>query len=116
MKPDKKDIQYSKRVLSDIRALLWVITIGGLALAVYVIWSGYSYGIEWISLMVSSAWACESVIVSFYMSKSKAEHLTNGTDYLRLQADIEHEKNIMMGTYDNIESNAETTDCGMPQI
>ena len=111
---NKEYVQYSKRVLSDIRALLWVITIGGLALAVYVIWSGYSYGIEWISLMVSSAWACESVIVSFYMSKSRAEHLNNGTDYLRLQADIEHEKNLMMGAYNNAASDDD--DCGMPQF
>ncbi len=34
---DGKQQDFSKRLISDIRLLLWVVTIGGLALAAYCI-------------------------------------------------------------------------------
>ena len=38
---DKPKLEYSKRVVRDIRVLLWVVTVGGLLLAAYCIYSGY---------------------------------------------------------------------------
>ncbi len=35
-----KKPEYSKRLVSDIRALLWVVTVGGLLLAAYCIHEG----------------------------------------------------------------------------
>ena len=37
-----KKPEYSKRLVSDIRALLWVVTVGGLLLAAYCIHEGYT--------------------------------------------------------------------------
>ena len=116
MKPDndKPYVQYSKRLIADIRTLLWIITITCIGLAYYVVYTGYQGAIEWIALICSSSWAAHGVVCSIYLHKSKVEHTEGGTDYLRLQADIEHEKNLMAGAYGNDEQ--ETTDCGMPQI
>lgn len=38
----KRKPDYSKRLVSDIRALLWVVTVGGLLLAAYCIHKGYT--------------------------------------------------------------------------
>ena len=38
----RKKPDYSKRLVSDIRALLWVVTVGGLLLAAYCIYKGYT--------------------------------------------------------------------------
>lgn len=37
-----KKPEYSKRLVSDIRSLLWVVTVGGLLLAAYCIHKGYT--------------------------------------------------------------------------
>ena len=39
-KPQKMD--FSKRLIADIRVLLWVVTVGGLFLAFYCIRTGYT--------------------------------------------------------------------------
>lgn len=114
----KPYVQYSKRLITDIRTLLWIITISCIALAYYVVYTGYQGAIEWIALICSSSWAAHGVVCSVYLQKSKMEHSEGGTDYLRMQADIDHEVNIMNGTYnlnnDSVEE--DTTDCGMPRI
>lgn len=107
-------MQYSKKLIRDIRTLLWIITITCIGLAYYVVYVGYQGAIEWIALICSSSWAAHGVVCSIYLQKSKKEHSEGGTDYLRLQADIEHEKNLMMGAYNNATSDDE--DCGMPQF
>lgn len=38
----EKKPEYSKRLVSDIRSLLWVVTVGGLLLAAYCIHKGYT--------------------------------------------------------------------------
>jgi len=37
-----KQQEFSKRLISDIRLLLWVVTLGGLVLAAYCIRKGYT--------------------------------------------------------------------------
>ena len=43
---------FSKRLVADIRLLLWVVTLGGLALAAYCICRGYTGSLPWLSAMV----------------------------------------------------------------
>ena len=47
-----KRTDYSKKMISDIRALLWVVTVGGLLLAAYCIRTGYTGALPWLSAMV----------------------------------------------------------------
>ena len=37
----EKKIDYSKKLITDIRSLLWAVTIGGIILAFYCIYKGY---------------------------------------------------------------------------
>ena len=49
-------MEFSKRLISDIRALLWAVTLGGLALAAYCIREGYIGSLPWLSAMVGLPW------------------------------------------------------------
>ena len=45
-------MEFSKRLISDIRALLWVVTVGGLVLAAYCVRVGYMGALPWLTAMV----------------------------------------------------------------
>ena len=75
-KPD-----FSKRLVMDIRALLWVVTLGGLALAAYCIRVGYTGSLPWISAMVGLPWTAHGVVCSFYLNMSKSDHSEGGITF-----------------------------------
>lgn len=73
--------EYSKRLVSDIRALLWVVTVGGLLLAFYCIRTGYTGSLPWISAMVGLPWTAHGVVCSFYLSLCKSDHKQGGITF-----------------------------------
>ena len=58
----EKKPEYSKRLVSDIRSLLWVVTVGGLLLAAYCIHKGYTGSLPWLSAMVGLPWTAHGVV------------------------------------------------------
>ena len=48
----KTKLEFSKKLIMDIRALLWIVTLAGIALAFYCIHLGYLGTIPWISALV----------------------------------------------------------------
>lgn len=72
-----KKIAFSKQLIKDIRSLLWIVTIGGLLLAFYCIFKGYTGSLPWIGSMVGLPWTAHGVVCSFYMNKSKAENTSS---------------------------------------
>lgn len=77
MKKDnqKKQLDYSKRLIRDIRALLWIISIGGLALGFYVVWSGYiESGLPWVTALVGLPWTAHGAVCACYLNMSKSDH------------------------------------------
>ena len=77
----KKKREYSKRLVADIRALLWVVTVGGLLLAFYCIRTGYTGSLPWISAMVGLPWTAHGVVCSFYLSLCKSDHKEGGITF-----------------------------------
>lgn len=77
---DKKP-EYSKRLVSDIRALLWVVTVGGLLLAAYCIHEGYTGSLPWLAAMVGLPWTAHGVVCSFYLNMAKSDHKTGGITF-----------------------------------
>lgn len=73
--------QYSKRLVSDIRALLWVVTVGGLALAALCIWRGYVGSLPWLSAMVGLPWTAHGVVCTAYLGLAKSDHREGGITY-----------------------------------
>lgn len=77
----KKKPEYSKRLVSDIRALLWLVTVGGLLLAAYCIRLGYTGSLPWLSAMVGLPWTAHGVVCSFYLSLAKSDHKEGGITF-----------------------------------
>ncbi len=72
---------YSKQAISDIRPLLWIVTIGGLLLAAYAIHENYMGALPWISTMVGLPWAAHGTVCSFYMNMAKSDHKQGGITF-----------------------------------
>ena len=74
LKKQKPYLNFSKKLINDIRYLLWVITVGGLLLAFYCVHKEYTSSLPWITSMVGLPWASHATICSLYLNKSKAEN------------------------------------------
>lgn len=77
----KKKQAFSQKLIHDIRGLLWVVTLGGLALAGICIWRGYTGSLPWLSAMVGLPWSAHGVVCSFYLNMAKSDHKTGGITY-----------------------------------
>lgn len=78
---NKKELDYSKRLISDIRYLLWAVTLGGLLLAFYCIYKGYTGSLPWIGAMVGLPWTAHGTICSFYLNMAKSDHSEGGITF-----------------------------------
>ncbi len=72
---------FSKRLIMDIRALLWIVTLGGLFLALYCIHNGFTGSLAWITAMVSLPWTAHGVVCTAYLNMAKSDHSEGGITY-----------------------------------
>ena len=77
----RQEQEFSKRLISDIRALLWVVTVGGLLLAAYCIRTGYTGALPWLTAMVGLPWTAHGVVCSNYLSMAKSDHKRGGITF-----------------------------------
>lgn len=77
----KTKIEFSKRLILDIRILLWIVTISGIALAFMCIYNGYLGTLPWISALVGLPWSAHGVVCSFYLNMAKSDHSQGGITY-----------------------------------
>ena len=76
-----KQRAFSKRLVADIRALLWVVTLGGLFLAAWCIHKGYTGSLPWLSAMVGLPWTAHGAVCSFYLNMAKSDHKQGGITF-----------------------------------
>ena len=76
-----KPLEYSKRIIRDIRMLLWIVTVGGLLLAACCIYSGFVGSLPWLSAMVGLPWSAHGVVCSFYLNMAKSDHSEGGITF-----------------------------------
>lgn len=81
MKTKKKKTEYSKQLITDVRALLWIVTCGGLFLATMCIYKGYIGSLPWLSAMVGLPWTAHGVICSCYLNMAKSDHRAGGITF-----------------------------------
>ena len=79
--------EFSKRLISDIRALLWVVTVGGLLLAAYCIRVGYMGALPWLSAMVGLPWTAHGTVCAFYLNMAKSDHKEGGITFEAAKAE-----------------------------
>lgn len=78
---DSKEAEFSKRLIVDIRALLWVVTVGGLLLAAYCIRADYAGALPWLSAMVGLPWTAHGTVCAFYLNMAKSDHKEGGITF-----------------------------------
>lgn len=78
---DKKRLDHSKKLTNDIRSLLWLVTVGGLLLAFYCIYKGYTGSLPWIGAMVGLPWTAHGTVCSFYLNMAKSDHSEGGITF-----------------------------------
>ena len=74
-------MDFSKRLIYDIRLLLWVITLAGIVLAFYCVHKEYLGSLPWITGLVGLPWSAHGVVCSFYLNMSKSDHKQGGITY-----------------------------------
>ena len=74
-------MEFSKRLISDIRGLLWVVTVGGLALAAYCIHAGYIGSLPWLTAMVGLPWTAHGAVCACYLGMAKSDHRRGGITF-----------------------------------
>lgn len=77
----KRIADYSKQMITDIRSLLWIVTVGGLLLAFYCVHKNYLGALPWVSAMVGLPWTAHGVICSFYLNMAKSDHKVGGITF-----------------------------------
>lgn len=75
------DKEFSKRLINDIRVLLWIVTMGGLLLAAYCIRVGYMGALPWLSAMVGLPWTAHGTVCAFYLNMAKSDHKEGGITF-----------------------------------
>lgn len=76
-----KKLDFSKKLINDIRMLLWVVTVSGILLAFMCIYMGYLGTLPWISALVGLPWSAHGVVCSFYLAMAKSDHKKGGITY-----------------------------------
>ena len=74
-------MEFSKRLIRDIRWLLWAVTLGGLALAACCIRTGYTGALPRLSAMVGLPWTAHGTVCAFYLNMAKSDHKEGGITY-----------------------------------
>lgn len=77
----RKKPEFSKHLITDIRALLWVVTLGGLALAAYCIHEDYTGALPWLAAMVGLPWTAHGVVCAKYLDMAKSDHREGGITF-----------------------------------
>lgn len=81
MKKKKQKKEFSKILLVQESALIWVHTISMLVLAYVCVFLGYYAELPWLAAMVSFPWAAYAVSQHAYYKKAQAENTEGGIVY-----------------------------------
>lgn len=99
-------MEYSKRITDDMRGLLWVISVGAIALAFFCAYLRFDAAFPWITAMVGLPWTAWGTAAAFYLNLAKSDHSSGGITFEAAKADnfgVEPEKNNAATLFDGDE-------------
>jgi hypothetical protein len=85
---NKKAKEYSKVLLIQESALLWVLTLGMMGLAYLCIINGYLGTLPWLAAMVAFPWTAYGVSQAMYYRKSEKENTKGGIKFESVMAEV----------------------------
>lgn len=80
-KKKKNKLEFSKILLIQESALIWIVTIALIVLAFVCISKEYFGELPWIAAMVGFPWAAYGVSQAYYYRKAMAENTKDGIKY-----------------------------------
>lgn len=84
--------EFSKTLLIQESALIWVISLSFIFLAFICVWKGYTGSLPWLAAMVSFPWAAYGVSQMFYYKKSTAENTDGGIKFQSMMQDVQKQQ------------------------
>ena len=94
----KRSTEYSKTLLKQESALIWIMSLSFIVLAFYCIHEGFTGSLPWLAAMVGFPWTAYGVSQAMYYRKSMAENTCGGVKYETVLAEARQ-------TYQNVTTN-----------
>lgn len=89
MKKEKQKLEFSKKLLIQESALIWVITLSFIALAFFCVVNQYFGELPWLAAMCGFPWTAYGATQGFYLKKSERENTKDGIKYATVLKEIE---------------------------
>lgn len=107
----KQKREFSKTLLIQESALIWISTLAYIALAFYCIFNGYMGSLPWLTASASLPWAAYGVSQVYYYKKSMAENTKDGVKYASVMKELDEAYNNYKEKLNNTPTvdNTETT-------
>lgn len=107
----KQKREFSKTLLIQESALIWISTLAYIVLAFYCIYNGYMGSLPWLTASASLPWAAYGVSQVYYYKKSMAENTKDGVKYASVMKELDEAYNNYKEKLNNtpIVDNTETT-------
>lgn len=85
---EKKPMEFSKWLLVQEAALIWIVTISFIVLSFYCVIKQYFGELPWLTALAGFPWTAYGVSQAFYYKKSEKENTKNGIKYESTMAEI----------------------------
>ena len=110
----KQKREFSKTLLIQESALIWISTLAYIVLAFYCIYNGYMGSLPWLTASASLPWAAYGVSQVYYYKKSMAENTKDGVKYASVMKELDEAYNNYKKELNNTPTvdNTETTSMG----
>lgn len=107
----KQKREFSKTLLIQESALIWILTLAYIVLAFYCIYNGYMGSLPWLTASASLPWAAYGVSQVYYYKKSMAENTKDGVKYASVMKELDEAYNNYKKELNNTPTvdNTETT-------
>lgn len=89
MKKEKQKLEFSKKLLIQESALIWVITLSFITLAFFCVVNQYFGELPWLAAMCGFPWTAYGATQGFYLKKSERENTKGGIKYATVLKEIE---------------------------
>ena len=89
MKKEKQKLEFSKKLLIQESALIWVITLSFITLAFFCVVNQYFGELPWLAAMCGFPWTTYGATQGFYLKKSERENTKGGIKYATVLKEIE---------------------------
>lgn len=89
----KQKREFSKTLLIQESALIWISTLAYIVLAFYCIYNGYMGSLPWLTASASLPWAAYGVSQVYYYKKSMAENTKDGIKYASVMKELDEAYN-----------------------